>query len=276
MRIQSIELFSNSKRVVHFDVNEPDTRNPFVLKSILGLDADEITPLFYGQGAETNTKFYDLVLQAREIVMRIGLNPDYNLNLRAGDLRNDLLKSIASSRSGKMQVRLLDNEVPVAAISGFVTKFEASVSNKESEVQLTLRCDDPLFKSLYVSNQIVTELDEANPLIIDPGSTAPHGFYFKLTFNGSVNPFVIRDDTTPDWKFQIDYPFLSGDQLFFSSELGTKYIYRIRSGATLHLMADIEQGSVWPILFPGENQFNIVGSSFVWNEVYWHDTHWGV
>lgn len=209
-------------------------------------------------------------------MMRIGLNPDYNLNLRAGDLRTDLLRAIGSNRSGKVQLRLLDDEVPVGAISGFVVKFESTLSNKEPEVMITLRCDDPLIKSMYVSNQIVTDLDETNPVIIDPGSTAPHGFYFTLTFGGSVNPFVIRDTTTPDWKFQIDYPFISGDELHFSSELGNKHIYRIRSGGTLHLMASLQQGSVWPILFPGENQFNIVGTTFTWNEVYWHDTHWGV
>lgn len=280
MRVQSIELYSNSQRVVQFDVNGPDFRNPYVLKSIAGLDADEITPLFYGQGTESNTKFYDLVLQPREIVMRIGLNPDYSLGVRSGDLRTDLLKAIGANRSGKMQLRLVDDEVPVGVINGFVTKFEANVSNKEAEVLLTLRCDDPLFKTLHVSNQIVTELDELNPLIIDPISTAPHGFYFHLTFTGSVNPFIIRDTTTPDWKFQINYPFIVDDQLFFSSEVGNKYIYRIRAGATLHLMDVLEQGSIWPILFPGENQFNTLpaggGATFVWNEMYWHDTHWGV
>lgn len=276
MRVQSIELYSGQQRVVQFDVNGPDVRNPYVLKSIMGLDADEITPLFYGQGTETNTKFYDLVLQPREIVMRIGLNPDYSLDLRPGDLRTELLKAIGANRSGKMQLRLMDDEVPVGVISGFVTKFEANVSNKEAEVLITLRCDDPLFKAMYVSNQIVTDLDETNPLIIDPVSTAPHGFHFALTFSGSVNPFTIRDDTTPDWKFQINYPFISGDQLYFSSELGDKYIYRIRGGVTLHLMDVIEQGSVWPILFPGENQFNVLGTSFAWIEVYWYDTHWGV
>lgn len=279
MRIHSIDLYSNDRQVLTFNVDRPDVRNPYKLKAITGLDADEIVPLFYGQGEESETKYYDLVMQPREIVIRIGLNPDYSLNIHPGALRGDILKAIASNRSGKMQLRFNDDETAVAVISGFVTKFEGPVSTKEPEVQMTIRCDDPLFKSLYTSQQIVTGLSESDPLIIDPVSTAPHGFKFRLTFAANTNPFIIRDTVTPDWQFRIDYAFLTGDQLFFSSENGDKYLYRIRAGSTLHLMDKIQMGAVWPILFPGENQFNISlggGGSFDWNEVYWYETHWGV
>lgn len=275
MRVQGIDLYSNNKLIMSFNVAGPDNLNSYVLKGITGLDAEEITPLFYGQGEETNTKFYDMVLQPREIGILIGLNPNYRLNLTAGDLRGDLYKAIASSRSGLIQLRFMDNEVAVATISGFIIKLEGPVSTKEPQVQLTIRCDNPIFTSLDVMNQIVTGLSETAPLLIDPISTAPHGFKFKLTFTGSVNPFIIQDPND-DWVFQINYAFLSGDELYFSSVNGDKYIYRIRSAVTLHLMDVIETGSVWPILFPGENQFEINTSSFDWNEVYWNDTHWGI
>jgi len=274
MRIKAIELRSNDKQIVDFFVGGPDFRNPYILKGITGLDAEEITPMFYGQGETSDIKFYDMVLQPREIVMRIALNPDYNLGGPA-DLRGDLYKAVASSRSGLMQVRLKDDEVPVGVINGFVTKFEGPVSTREPEVQITLRCNDPLFKALDITGYVVTDLDEAAPLIIDPVSTAPHGFKLKLTFTGSVNPFIIKDPDD-EWEFRIDYPFISGDELYFSSVNGDKYIFRIRSGVTLHLMDVIQAGSVWPIIFPGENQFEITGTSFTWNDLYWNDTHWGV
>lgn len=276
MIVHSIDLYSNDRQVLTLNVDRPDVRNPYKLKGISGLDIEEIIPQFYGQGTESETKFYELTLQPREIVIRIGLNPNYSTDQSPGELRDRLLKAIASNRGGKLQVRLNYNDTPIAAIFGFVKRFEAPVSVVEPEVQMTLYCEDPLFKSLYTSQQIVTDLSKTDPLIIDPVSTAPHGFKFRLTFTGSVNPFIIRNSVTPDWQFRIDYAFLNGDQLYFSSENGDKYLYRIRSGITLYLMDKIQAGAVWPILFPGENQFNINTSGFNWNEVYWYETHWGV
>lgn len=275
MRIQGIDLYSNDKLIINFNVAGPDFENPYKLKAMTGTDADEITPLFYGQGEVSNTKYYDMMLQPRDIDMRIGLNPNYNLDIRPGDLRGEIYKAIASSRSGLVQLRFKDDEIPVAVISGFVTKLQAPVSTREPEIQLTIRCSDSLFKSYDAMAQEVTSLSKTAPLIIDPVSTAPHGFKFRLTFTGSVNPFIFKDPGD-DWLFRINYAFLNGDQLYFSSVNGDKYIYRVRGGSTLHLMDVLAQGSVWPILFPGENQFAINTSSFNWNEVYWYDTHWGI
>jgi hypothetical protein len=274
VRVTSIDLYSNDLRVLTFDLVGPGALNPYILKGITGLDAESIVPRFYGQGA-SGANFYDMALEPREIAMRIGLNPNYNLGAKASDLRGDLYRAIASSRVGTIQLRFREHNADVAAITGFVTKFESPMTNKESEVQLTIRCDDPIFKSLYVVSSILADLDEASPLIIDPVSTSPHGFKFKLTFTGTVEPFVI-EDSSGDWSFQINYEFLSGDELYFSSEVGDKYLYRIRSAVTLQLMDLIEPDSVWPILFPGENQFEITGSTFNWNEVFWYETHWGV
>jgi hypothetical protein len=275
MRVSSIDLYSNDQQVVQFDVNGPDVRNPYILKGITGLDAESIVPRFYSQGAETGNNFYDMALEPREIGMKIGINPNYNLGHEPSDLRGDLYRAIASSRKGTMQLRFNDGPACVGAIEGFVTNFTGPLNNKEVEVTINLRCDDPIFKSLYLASTIVTDLDETNPLLIDPISTSPHGFKFKLTFSGSVNPFTIQDPDD-DWFFTVNYAFLSGDELYFSSESGDKYLYRVRSAVTLQLMDLIEPGSVWPIIFPGENLFEIVGTSFVWNEVYWYDTHWGV
>lgn len=278
MRVTSVDLYSNDTRRVHFDLVGPDVGNPFMLKGIAGTDAEEIIPMFYGQGSTSRRKFYDMKLAPRELVMRIGLNPNYSLNQRAGDLRDKLLKMISANRGGLLQLRFNDGSVPIAAISGFIIKFIGPVTNKEPEAQITVRCDDPLFKSLHLTNQILTDLDTEDPIITDPVSTAPHGFKFKLTFTDAVNPFVIADNMgTPEWEFQIDYPFLTGDELYFSSEVGDKYIYRVRTGVTLHLADKLAQGSIWPILFPEEpNVFEISGSTFTWNEMYWYEAFWGI
>lgn len=276
MRVDRIDLYSNGQEVARFDVNVLDIRNPYIIKAITGLDADQIIPRYYGTGLVSGTKFYDMTLEPREIAMRIGLNPNFNVNQTPSDLRSDLYRAIASSRGGTLVLKFVDDNSVVGVIEGFVSKFEGPLFTDSPEVQITMRCEDPIFKSEYVVSVIVADLDEENPLITDPVSTSPHGFKFKLTFTGSVNPLTIQSSLFPEWQFQINYPFLAGDELYFSSEENDKYLYVIRSSSTIQLMDRIELNSVWPIIFPGENQFYIVGILFNWNECYWYETHWGV
>ena len=154
MKVSSIDLYSNDHLVTTFDVNQRDVRNPYILKGITGLDADEIVPQFYGQGADSGANFNDMTLEPREIVMKIGLNPDYRIGHHPADLRGHLYRAIASNRRGTIQLRFNEDSATVGAITGFVTKFESPIGNKDVEVTLTMRCDDPIFKSLYVVSAI--------------------------------------------------------------------------------------------------------------------------
>lgn len=277
MRVQRIDLFSNNRQVASFETAGPDRRNPYVLKAIDGLDAEQITPKFYGQGEVDGVNFTELSLEPREIVINLALQPKWAAGETPATLRSNLLKAIASNRSGVVQLRFYDDEVAVGVIEGFITKFNTPASRATSEVTITVKCENPLFRSLDVTSQIVESLSTTAPLVIDPVSTAPHGFKFKATATGSMNPFTIQDDpTTPNWVFQIDYPFITGDEIYFSSEENDKYIYRVRSAVTLRLMDVLALGSVWPVIFPGENQLYVVGTNFGWDEFYWYETHWGI
>lgn len=280
MRVDTIDLFSNDSKVVSFDVGMLDVRNPYIIKGITGLDADAIVPRFYGQGAVSNVRYYDMALEPREIAIRIGLNPNYNLNLRPSDLRGDLYRAIASSRSGQIQLRFNDDSAVVGAISGFVTKFEAPLFAKETEVQITMRCDDPVFKSLYTTNVVVDSLSTSALVLTDPVSTSPHGFKMELTFTDSVTDFIIQEKSLPDapnWLFKINYSFIVFDYLVFSSVDNDKYLYVERAGDITYLMDSLEIGSIWPILFPGDNEFEVYADdNFVYNAIYYNETHWGV
>lgn len=275
MRTTSIGIWSNNIEIVHFNLTGPDPSNPYTIKAITGLDIEEITSQYYASGSVSGTPYNDLMLSPREITMRIALKPNYRTGRHPADLRGTLLKAVASNRTGLIQLRFNDSGVCWGAISGSITKFESPVTTRDTEVQFTMKCEDPVIRSLTVTSQIVSELDNDEPVLIDPISTWPHGFKFKLTFTGSVNPFSI-EDPNGEWKFQIDYAFLSGDELYFSSEYGDKYLYRIRSAVTLNLMDTLDSASIWPMIFPGENVFEIVGNTFDWDEVYFYETHAGL
>ena len=280
MRVHRIDLYSNDKEVARFDTDGPNSRNPYILRAVAGLDAEQITPKFYGQGSVTDIKFTALSLEPREVVLRIGLKPDYSVDNAPGDLRSNLLRAIASNRKGTVQLRFYENEVVVGVLEGFVTKHQAGLSSKEAEVFITIKCENPIIRSMDVTSVIIAGLsDPGLPVITDPISTSPHGFKMKVTYTADRFAFEMSSqDDFPDWEFQINYAFLTSDELYISSEDNDKYVYRVRSGVTLHLTDLIEPGSLWPIMFPGSNEFSIGGvpGDITINEWYWYETHWGI
>ena len=279
MRLQRIGLFSNNKEVATFDVDGPNHRNPFILKAVDGLDAEQITPKFYGQGLESGINFTALNLEPREVVMRIGLRPQWRKGETPESLRAILQRAIASNRKGTVQLRMYNDEVVAGVLEGFITKFNAPVSTKDSDVYITVKCENPLIRSMDLTSLIVAEVDLGDIVIVnDPVSTAPHGMYMKYTFTGGASSFVMTEPGgSPDWSFEINYAFLTGDELYISSDENNKYLYRVRSAVTLHLADVLALGSNWPLMFPQENQFVVEDDTVLTlDEWYWYEYHWGV
>jgi len=283
MKINGIDVFANGSKVCGFDLVTRSALNPYVLKASTGLDADNIIPRFYGAGLVSNTKYYDLALEPREIVLRIGLDPNYVLGIAPADLRDDIYRAVAASRDGLLQLRFLIDGVPYTQIKGFVTKLEAPHFNREPEVQITMLCDPSMITGMEPTEVIVDDLDLILPVINDPLSTAPHGFKFSMSMAdgtwGESFPFTIKDAVTPDWQFRLTYAFQDDDVLYFSSEMGNKYIYVVRDAEEIPIMDTLITGSVWPIIFPGVNEFilsNVDPDNMDWIDMSYTETHWGI
>ncbi len=282
MRVTSVDILaSNSDNLINLSYRDPSNQNPYNVKSIIGLDADEITSKFYGASGLSNEKYYDLSLQTRDIVIQIGLNPDFRLGKSYSTLRDDLYKLISSSRTGSIQLRFNDGVTTVAAISGFITKFDSPQFTKNPEVQLTIKCSDPMLKALGPIDVDVTGLAPALTTITDDKSTSPHGFQFNMLFTGSIVKFSIQDAVSPNWVFEVNLSgspliqFVAGDILYFSSEYNNRYVYLGRGADIIHLVDRIILDSIWPILFPGDNVF-ICSGNVSWDSITYYPTYWGV
>lgn len=278
MKLTSVELHPHgySERVT-LSFRDPTRQNPYNVKAIIGLDADEIVARYYtGSGGN---HFYDLTLEKRDIIVRIALNPRWDQDESYSSLRDFLYKLVASSRTGLIHVHFLDGETMVAGISGFITKVEAPHFNKEAEVQITVSCDDPMLRAMSPVSVDVGSLDPADTNIQDDISTAPHGFKFEMLFDSAVDSFNIHDPSEPNWQFEVTPVggFLQNDILHFSSEYNNRYIYVVRGGTPIHLADVITTGSVWPILFPGENPLSCDDAeAMTWQTITHYPTYWGV
>jgi hypothetical protein len=283
MRLTSIDLYSNNNQVAALSFKDPRSKNPYVAQNVTGLDADEIVPKFYGTDTGATINHHDLVVNKREIVVLVALNPQFSQGKSYSDLRDDLYRGIATSRDGTIQLRLKNGAKTVAAISGFVTKFETAHFSKTPQVQMTIRCDDGMLRSPEETQVDLIKLS-TDVTLVDNVSTAPHGFKFNVTFDAISDDFVIRDSATPTWQFTVtpgtigaDSGFLVNDVLYFSSAYDGKTVYIKRGMDTIYLVDKIAVGSSWPVMFPGPNEMQFVADgAFTWNEFTYYQSYWGV
>lgn len=278
MKLTSVELHpTGSSEAMVLSFRDPSRLNPFNVKGITGLDADELIPRFYGAPGAQN--FYNLMLAKREPVMLIELNPRYNLDESPASLRDYAYKMIASSRKGTVDIWFKNGEDVVATLSGSVKKMEAPNFTDRSEIQITFKCPDPLLKAPDPVSLSVVALDPTLTVIEDDLSTAPHGLTFEMAVTGAFASLNIDDPDDSSWDFTITPVggFLSGDVIYYSSQYNDKYLYLIRGGSTIHLVDKITPGSIWPIIFPGENSLRFTnGPSLDWNAISYYPTYWGV
>ncbi|MET0786275.1 MAG: hypothetical protein ABWY25_06175 [Paenisporosarcina sp.] len=282
MRITSVSLYSSENvEAITFNLRNPDPEDQYMIRAMAGLDSEEIIPRFYGYGLTSKTKYYDFGMKARDVVIRAVLNPRFILNETYSDIRDRLYKTISATRNGKITLNFSSGTTIVAKIEGFITKFEVPYFSQLPEVQLTVRCDDPMFRAINAVVFLPANLPTVNPIILpDSLSTAPHGFSMQVTFKTNTPSFTIQDvPTNPEWKFKIipNGGFLTNDVLYFSSEFTNKYCYIVRSGATTYLIDRIETGSLWPLIFPGQNTFHFVDIAAInWNRIEYYASYWGV
>lgn len=282
MKVTSVEIHaSNSSNFITLSFKDPTHQNKFNVKDILGLDADEITPKFYSNSGVSNQKYYELGIRKRDVVVLISLNPNYAEGQSVSSLRDELYKLIASSRTGAVEIRFKNGEAVVAAITGFVTKYETVHFSQTPEVQMTVNCSDAMLKAIDEISVPVVGLDSQATVVTDDISTAPHGFRFGVKFTGNIADFSIQDLAAPTWAFEINLTgsplvqFTPEDELHFSSEQNNRYLYLVRDLRIIHLVDRIIPTSVWPVLFPGANPFK-TSLLVEWDYITHYPTYWGV
>lgn len=259
---------------------DPDTR--YRVRTIAGIDAEEVIPKFIGRGLVSGKRFYDFTMKPRDIVFRVSLNPKYAVNEDVEEIRNAIYRLISANMSGELLILFKSDPMVLYCLRGLITKMEVAHFSRTPELQITIHCEDPIFKS---SNPMVAtpeELTATNPIeVTDDLSTAPHGFNFRVEFTAVTSTFIIQDDPTdPDWTFEVTpaTSFQIGDELYISSEYGAKRVFWDKSAGTdVELMDKVVIGSLWPKIFPGLNTLYFMQiANFDWIDFRFHAHYWGI
>jgi len=265
--------------VAIFDFNNITPDTPYVLTGATGLSADDIVPFRYTQN-QYGVDIYSMSLNNREITLKIGLNPSYSSTGQKEDLRDDLYRIIYSSHVPKLWFDLYNGSTFISTINGVVTKMEAALFTSKPEVEITLKCYEPLFKA-STSTTISSGSFSGGFLTCNYSQgTAPAGFNASFSVASAINHFGLFPSDS-SWEFKVVNSFLAGDIITFSSNAYNKDIYLTRGSSTIVKLANrLTSYSIWPILFPGNNSFEVRTSggasavSFLGGSYY--QSYWGV
>lgn len=282
MRVTSVDMYSaNLEEAITFGLADVAQDSEYEVRTIIGLDAEDIVPKFYSKSIDGSQNFYNFSLKPRDIILRVLLNPRFDRGDSYSDVRDRLYRTISANRTGLVTLHFNAGGTLVAMIKGSIVKFEALHFAKKPEVQITINCKDPMFKAINAVNFEPDEIATTNPISVpDSLSSAPHGFTMKATFTGATDSWTVQDDAiTPTWAFEVapSGGFLLGDELYFSSEYSDKQIYLYRDPDIIQLADKIVPGSVWPVIFPGSNSFHFVDlASFDFDYIKYYAAYWGV
>jgi len=285
MKITSIRLVSGPS-TIEFSFKNPRGDNPYNIKAVTGLDPGDILTQFGGTsalgGGVAQTKYYALSLTNRQLVFKIGMNPNFEMGSSYSDLRDNIYRLIYSSRVASVTIQFLNNSKVFAETEAFISKIESDHFTSTQEVTLTVNCVEPMLRSPDKIDIAPATLDIAGFVVNDYVSTAPHGFQCQFLVTSGLNNsgFIIYDPIKNDWAFEIRLAvqFNYGDVINFNSDTGKYvYIWSFNGGLIRHISDAIIPGSVWPLIFPGENNLAIKSTAALTLTEFTHTpAYWGV
>lgn len=273
MRFSKIGLSYGPTESFEFPMDDGTFTAPYVIRSIDGLDPPPIT---VNIGTSLNEGGY---LQGtrptlRQLVILMGLQPNYGIGQTPGDLRDALYAVLTPKMFYPVTFSLLnDLSQVVASTSGQISKFEAPLSVKDPLVQLTLPCTSSyLEKPLYTHPSPGTLLK--NPLTINNTGNAPTGFDITLTLTAAMSSFSLTNGNASQ-KMLLTYGFTIGDEIRINTRSGERTVTVKRAGVTTSLLAYLSTDSEYIQLHGGNNALTPSSSNFTLNSLKFVPRFWG-
>lgn len=235
---------------------------PYMLKAADGLGPTEVDVLI-SRTLLSGGVYQGRRPQLREVTIRIGLQPEWNIGQTAQELRTELY-GLLTPRYGEMvKLQIIDGEDVIAETSGHVRRLEIAPFSKDPEVQVVLSClesyltgpDDLTFNPTWVDGPTMSSV------IIDNPGTAPTGFYAEILFQTNFTGFINLTDAAGllGERIYVEQDFNIGDTFVVDTREGSRGVWRKRNGfSTLDsILGGMGPNSVWLQLYHGENTLRV-------------------
>lgn len=196
---------------------------------------------------------------SRNIVLTLHPNPDWK------NWTNEALRRLIYAYfMPKLNIRLvfISDDMPAVEIFGVVESVSANSFSKDQEYQVSIICPDPYFTA--VDPIVLTGLSNDDPIDIEYNGNIETGIYVKLTKTPDPPPSDIGVQIgDPRITYFAVFGTVSSTLYFEMSSLNfAKYVQNVdlSTGVITNLLSKvhIQEGSLWPLLQPGTNEFSVL------------------
>lgn len=232
------------------------------VRNIDGLDPVKASVSTSPFGAIDGASYTGSSVLTRNIVLTLHPNPDWNIWSYEA-LRRLLYSYFMPKRESRL-VFYSDDMDPVE-ISGIVESVEVNMFSKDPELIVSIICPEPYFTSL-------------NPIVVTGQAVRAGGQPTIVEYNGTIEAGMKVKLTTLAAPYPVDIGIQIGDPriVYFATTAGIttsmyfemssvpmqKYVQNIdmNTGVITNLLSKvyIQEGSYWPMLQPGDNEFMVV------------------
>lgn len=231
------------------------------IRNINGLDPVKASVNTSPFGSVDGASYVGSSVLSRNIVLTLHPNPDWDL-WTYEKLRRLLYSYFMPKRPTRL-VFYSDDMIPVE-ISGVVEAVDVNIFSKDPELLVSIICPDPYFTAL--DPIVLTGQSGTNPDVelIEYNGTVETGILVKVTKSTDASPTDIAIQLgDPRITFFAVKAVLESALYFEMSSLPMqKYVQNVNigSGVITNLLSKVhvQEGSLWPTLQPGENEFSVI------------------
>lgn len=232
--------------------------DPIQIRNIEGLGPVDATVNTTPYGSMDGESYAGSGVLSRNIVLTLGLNPDWN-TWTMERLRRLLYRYFIPKQPTKL-VFHSDDEFPTVEITGIVESVDPTLFTKDVEIQVSIVCPDPYFRA--TDPVVISGVNTDDPLEIDYVGSVEVGINVKVTHaaNPLPNDIRVQIGDLSETYFRVWTDVQPTKYFLMNSVPGNKYIQRIdlTTGVITNLLYRKIQGSTWPVLKPGLNDFQII------------------
>lgn len=264
MSLTQVKAYSSWRSAPTLPLGDPGGAETDLIqvRNIDGLDPVKASVNTSPRGAVAGTSYTGSSVPSRNIVLSLGLNPDWDI--WTYESLRDLLYLYFMPQKAVRLVFLREDKIPVE-IYGIVESVGINHFSKDPEVTVSVVCPDPYF--IAVEPTVITG-QSIRPggaeVIVDYQGTIETGFLTKVTYVSGAAPTNIAIQVGNELLSYFDVDASVNAALYFdmSSIAMMKFVQNVAigTGVITNLLSKmhIQEGSSWPVLQPGENEFSVI------------------
>jgi Phage tail protein len=227
------------------------------IRNIDGLDPVKASVNMSPYGSIDGASFTGSSVLSRNIVLTLKPNPNWDTWTY-----EKLRRLLYSYFMPKLVTRLVfySDDMDPVEIYGVVETVSVNMFSKEPEIQVSIVCPDPYFTSL-----VPTIVTGTNGVLatFDYNGSVEGGVVIKVSHvSGNPTTIGIQLGDPKATYFGVTAGVTSTKYFELSSIPMRKYVQNVNIGTGVieNLLSNvyIQEGSLWPVLEPGENEFKVI------------------